>query len=289
MTVTLADELVLRCPHGGAALRRAGPVWRCDDGHSFDVARQGYVNLLVGRKHATGDTAPMIAARERVLAAGHLDVVTQALVEACRDLPDGVLVEVGAGTAHHLVAVRRALGARAAVATDVSIPAAKRAGRADPDHTVAVVADVWRTWPLPDAGTAAVLTVFAPRNGEEAARVLVPGGRLVVVTPAADHLGELRAPLGLLQIEPGKDERLHAELDPHLDHLDTREVRATITVDRVDAAALAAMGPAGHHLDADDLAGRAAALPDTTQVTVAVHVTRFVAAPRPAGPPARAG
>lgn len=286
--MTAAADLALRCPHCGAPLRRVARTWRCDDGHAFDVAKQGYVNLLVGHRHPTGDTAAMLAARERVLAAGHLDVVTDALVEACRDLPDGTLVEVGAGTAHHLVAVRLALGERPAVATDVSVPAARRAGRADPDHTVAVVADVWQPWPLPDASAAVVLTVFAPRNAAEAARVLVPFGRLVVVTPAPDHLDELREPLGLLRIEAGKDERLHAEVDPHLDHLDTREVRATIGVDRADAAALAAMGPAGHHLDPDDLAARAAALADTTRVTVAVHVTRFAARPRDAWP-ARTG
>ncbi|MEX2504758.1 MAG: hypothetical protein WD378_07905, partial [Egicoccus sp.] len=137
-------DVPLRCPHCGGALTRVERTWRCDDGHHFDVAKQGYVNLLVGHRHPTGDTATMIGARERVLAAGHLDVVTAALVEACRDLPDGLLVEVGAGTAHHLVAVRRALGERSAVAIDVSVPAARRAGRADPDHTVAVVADVWQ-------------------------------------------------------------------------------------------------------------------------------------------------
>jgi 23S rRNA (guanine745-N1)-methyltransferase len=219
----------------------------------------------------------MLDARQRVLDAGHLEAVTGALVAACDGLPDGVLVEVGAGTAHHLAAVRRALGARAAVATDVSVAAAKRAARADPDHLTAVVADVWRRWPLLDAVAAAVLTVFAPRNAEEVARVLVPSGRLVVVTPAPDHLQELREPLGMLRVEEGKAERLHAELDPHLDHLDTIEVRDRITVGRDDAAALALMGPAGHHLDADETARRADALPARTAATVAVHVTRFAA------------
>ncbi|MFA9431187.1 putative RNA methyltransferase [Egicoccus sp. AB-alg2] len=266
---------LLACPHCGAPLRRDGRTWRCAAGHAFDVARQGYVNLLAGRKASAGDTAAMLDARQRVLGAGHLDVVTGALVTACTDLPAGALVEVGAGTAHHLVAVRHALARQQAIAMDVSVAAAKRAGRADPDHTTAVVADVWQPWPLLDAVAAAVLTVFAPRNAEETARVLVPGGRLVVVTPAPNHLHELRGPLGLLRIESGKADRLHAELDPHLDHLDTREVRDTVRVDRADAAALAGMGPAGHHVESEELRARAAALDETAPVTIAVEVSRF--------------
>ncbi|GGI06636.1 putative RNA methyltransferase [Egicoccus halophilus] len=272
----MPDPAPLRCPHDGGALHRAERSWGCARGHRFDVARQGYVNLLTSPpRRVSGDTAAMLDARQSVLDAGHLDAVTAALVEACVGSPDGVLVEVGAGTAHHLAAVRRVLGERAAVATDLSVAAAKRAARADPGHVTAVVADVWQPWPVLDATAAVVLTVFAPRNGAEAARVLVPGGRLVVVTPASDHLAELRDPLGMLTVDPGKAERLHAELDPHLDHLDTREVRATTTVGRATAAALAAMGPAGHHLDAAALAARAERLPERTEVTVAVHVARF--------------
>ncbi|MFA9446663.1 putative RNA methyltransferase [Egicoccus sp. AB-alg6-2] len=270
------DVAVLRCPHCGQALARDERVWRCLSGHSFDVARQGYVNLLAGAKTPGGDTVPMVEARERVLSAGHLDVVTASLTAACDDLPAGILVDVGAGTAHHLVRLRRALGERRAVAIDVSVPAARRAARADPEATTVVVADVWRPWPLMDSVAAAVLVVFAPRNAAEAARVLVPRGRLVVVTPADEHLAELRERLGLLAIEPGKDERLRAELAPHLDHLDTREIRTQVHVDRADAAALATMGPTGHHLDAAQLQERAAALAATTTVTVAVRVHRFV-------------
>ena len=67
-----------------------------------------------------------------------------------------------------------------------------------------------------DGAVDRVLVVFAPRNGPEIARVLRPDGRLVVVTPAADHLGELVGPLGLLRVDPDKADRLAASLEPHL-------------------------------------------------------------------------
>ena len=72
---------------------------------------------------------------------------------------------------------------------------------------MAVVADSWARLPVLDAALDRVLVVFAPRNGPEIARVLRPGGLLVVVTPAADHLAELVGPLGLLRVDPRKAER----------------------------------------------------------------------------------
>jgi 23S rRNA (guanine745-N1)-methyltransferase len=275
------DSGLLRCPHCHRPLARDERTWRCDEGHTFDVARQGYVNLAAGRAVHGGDTARMLDARTSVLEAGHLDVVTDAVTAACDGLPPGALVEVGAGPAHHLARVRRRLGPRRGVALDVSAAAAKRAARVDPRWITAVVADAWGPWPLLDGVAAAVLVIFAPRNHSEAARVLVPDGRVVVVTPARDHLAELVSPLGLLEVEAGKEARLAEQARAELELVDTREVRAPRLLDRPAAGAVAAMGPSGHHLDPDALTRRVAALPAQVEVTIAVNVSRFRPVRRP--------
>ena len=265
---------LLRCPHCHGVLARDGAAWGCGAGHRFDVARQGHVSLLAAPTPHTGDTAGMLDARDRVLGDGHLDAVTDALVAAVDGAPPGCVVEVGAGTGHHLGRVVAALGRRG-IAMDVSTPAARRAARRAPDGTVVVRADAWQPWPVLDGVAAAVLSVFGPRNVPETARVLATGGRFVVVTPRPDHLVELVEPLGLLGVERGKQDRLVAEAGAHLELVGTAAVRDVRRVDRTTAVAVAGMGPSGHHRAVAELEAAAARLPDALDVTVAVDVTQF--------------
>ncbi|MEV4655288.1 putative RNA methyltransferase [Micromonospora sp. NPDC049301] len=79
----------LRCPVCGEPLAEAtagtARALRCPRRHSFDIARQGYVNLLAGRAPHAGDSAEMVAARADFLAAGHYDVISAALAAAATD------------------------------------------------------------------------------------------------------------------------------------------------------------------------------------------------------------
>ncbi|MFG1881755.1 putative RNA methyltransferase [Micromonospora sp. NPDC049102] len=79
----------LSCPVCGETLAEttAGTAraLRCPRGHTFDIARQGYVNLLTGRAPHVGDSAEMVAARADFLAAGHYDVISAALAAAATE------------------------------------------------------------------------------------------------------------------------------------------------------------------------------------------------------------
>jgi 23S rRNA (guanine745-N1)-methyltransferase len=153
----------------------------------------------------------MVAARERFLAGGGLDPVRDAVLRLIGGSAGLRVLDAGAGTGRLLAAVLSASAGRRGVALDVSTAAARRAARAHP-ALGAVVADVWRRLPLADRAFDVVLSNFAPRNPQEFSRVLVPGGRLVTVTPAALHLTELRTAYGLLGIEPAKADRLSETL-----------------------------------------------------------------------------
>ncbi|GIJ77295.1 23S rRNA (guanine745-N1)-methyltransferase [Micromonospora phaseoli] len=269
----------LRCPVCGEPLAEAATgdsrALRCPRRHSFDIARQGYVNLLAGRSPHSGDSTEMVTARADFLAAGHYDVISTALADAAHDAaPAGaypLVVEPGAGTGRHLAAVLAALPATHGLALDVSKPALRRAARAHPRVTAAL-ADTWQRLPLADASTALLLNVFAPRNGTEFHRVLDPAGRLLVVTPAADHLAELVGALGLLRVDPAKADRVAASLGGHFTEESTAVHRRVLTLTGPEVTTLVGMGPSAWHTDPAGLAARIAALGEPVRVTVAVRL-----------------
>jgi 23S rRNA (guanine745-N1)-methyltransferase len=283
----LADVLpALRCPHCAGEFELSGRTLGCAAGHRFDLARQGYVNLVVGRA-ATGDSTGMVAARDAFLGAGHYAPVAAALAD--RAVP-GLVVDVGGGTGYYLAAVVEAVGGPGVV-VEPSTAALRRAARAHP-RVAAVGADVWRGLPFATGSVDLVTTVFAPRGVAEVARVLRPGGRWTVVTPLADHLEQVREPLGMVGVEERKAERLHADLTDGdaFEVVAEDELRFTRTLDRESLRALVLMGPSAHHVDPAALDARLDAVlagrSGGVDVTVGVRLT-VAAARRPGGRQAR--
>ena len=273
---------ILACPVCGARLSAtAGETGlECAAGHRFDRARQGHVTLLPpGHRPPSGDSAQMVADRVAFLEAGHYAGVTHALADAVADGPaPSALLDLGGGTGHHLAGVLDRLPAAVAVALDSSPYAARRAARAHP-RAVAVVADTWARLPVADRVVDRVLEVFAPRNGPEIARVLRDDGRLVVVTPAADHLRELVGPLGLLRVDPDKAARLAATLEPHLEPVATAVHRERLRLDRAAVGTLVGMGPHARHLARDDVRTSLSGFPEPLHVTVSVQISTYRSAP----------
>lgn len=261
----------LRCPVCGGALTPTGRAVRCGRGHAFDLARQGYLNLVAGRLRHPGDTAAMVAARAEFLAAGHYAFLAEALAGAAAQSPGpGLVVDVGAGTGHHLAAVLGVRPDALGLALDSSKAAVRRATRAHP-RAGAAVCDVWGRLPLGDSSVRLLLNVFAPRNPAEFRRVLAPGGELLVVTPEPEHLTELVDALGLLRVDPGKAGRLAHDLGvPVAQRRLTRRLR----LDHEALRLLVAMGPSAWHTHP----AAAASLPEPFPVTVAVRLHRYRAA-----------
>ena len=288
----LSDVLAfLRCPVCEAALRSRGPAVRCRHGHSFDVARQGYVHLAPGGPTHRGDSAAMVAARADLLATGAYDFIGAALaaaLAAAPPAPRGLVLDAGAGTGHHLAAVLAAWPDTVGLAVDVSKPAVRRAARAHP-RAGAVLADNWRRLPVADGAAAAVLNIFAPRNGAEFARVLRDDGTLLVVTPAPAHLAELVGALGLLRVDPAKEERVADGLTPWLRPTGRSLHSRRLSLTRDQVRAVVSMGPSARHTDPVWLGAALAALPEPVRVTASIRLTRFRRSPGPrrAGPDPR--
>ena len=192
------------------SLARQARVFACLAGHSFDIAREGYVNLLPAnhkRSRDPGDNREMIDARRRV----HAARLYQPLAERVADIVatmagegDAVL-DLGCGEGYYAGVVLQRCPGVALYGVDISKAAVRLAARVltGAQFAVASAARV----PLPAGSVDAVISVFAPVVGEELQRLLRPGGCYVKVTPAPKHLWALR-------------ELLYDEPRPHKDAAD---------------------------------------------------------------------
>lgn len=273
----LADVLpLLVCPHCGSDLEEVDRSLLCGLGHSFDIARQGYVSLLSGASKITGDSAEMIAARSEFLDAGHFDRLRAAVADAttAAGASDPAILEVGAGTGHYLATVLDALPGAPGLGVDVSKAAARRLARSHP-RAAAVVADVWTQLPVRDGAVSHALSIFAPRNAAELRRVLRSDGELVVLTPTDRHLRELVDLLSMVRVDENKTERLGAALAGHFDRVSRDSVEYPMALTRAEAGHLVGMGPSARHLGRSALTEALGALPEPVTVTASVTVSRY--------------
>lgn len=245
------------CPVCGEPLGDVKGSARCPNGHSFDYARSGYINLTLasGRGGRIGDSAEMVRSRKEFLAAGHFQPLGVALAEAADEAlagePEGAIIEIGCGTGYYLAAVTEVLrqgrwpGA-CGFGFDLSKPAVDGAAKAFPQLRFAV-ADVEAGIPLVDSGAALALSVFAPRPGAELGRIVAPGGGLLVAFAGPDHLRRLRERLDLLDVGAEKLERLRERLAPWFELAATASVGYELELSAEDARRLVSMGPNARH------------------------------------------
>lgn len=269
----------LRCPHCGQTLVVSDVALVCAARHSFDIARSGYVNLLRGKAPAAADTPEMVAARTAFLGAGHYLPIARAVstivADATQDSSCPLILDAGAGTGWYLAHVLEAIPEAQGLGLDISKVAAARCAHAH-ERLGAVVADTWGQLPVADDSMSVVLSIFAPRNPAEFARVLAPGGRVVVVSAAPDHLAELVAPLDLIGIDPEKDSRIAASFESAFETVSRHDVDFTVGLSRDDARALALMGPSAHHADRERLDAALCALDEPIAARVSVTIRVFV-------------
>ena len=168
-------------------LQRDGRRLHCGQGHSFDVAKSGYVNLLQPqdkRSKRPGDSVAAVAARRRL----HERGITQPLLKAIKDMlaSDEPVLDIGCGEGFYLTQV-----ARQGAGVDISIPAIDAAARQYPAYEW-VVANADRFIPYADCSFPIIMSITARTTPTDFHRVLKPGGLLLIAVPAPDDLIELR-------------------------------------------------------------------------------------------------
>ena len=231
----------LICPICGKELNKQDRTWLCPDRHSFDVARQGYVNLLtVQQKHslAPGDTREQVLARRAFLEAGFYAPIAETLIETAKKYGvAGQILDIGCGEGYYTSQLASALGLPL-TGLDISKEAVRCAAAKYKEHLwlCATAAHI----PVPDGSAGLLTSLFALTLPEEFHRVLAEDGLYFQVLAAEDHL------MGLKSII--YDELHHKQKDtvpeiPGFQRLESIPIRFSFTVEGEQIRNLFSMTP----------------------------------------------
>lgn len=231
----------LLCPICGGQLNMAGKRYVCAQGHSFDIARQGYVNLLpVGQKHSLhpGDTREQVRSRREFLESGFYAPIVGVLTDAARELDiAGEILDVGCGEGYYSARLADALGSPL-TGLDISKEAVRcAAGKYKGKRWLCATA---AHIPVEDGSAALLTSLFSVTLPGEFARVLKEGGYFFQVLAAQDHL------LGLKTVIYDRLTRKEKNTVPELPGfclVKTEPIRFSFTVEGQQVQNLLSMTP----------------------------------------------
>lgn len=254
-------HIAWKCPNCSAALvpylQEKPYVLRCENNHSFDVAKQGYVNLLLPQKRGAalpGDSAEMVRARTAFLDGGYYrtfsDGVNRLIADTVKQnrLVKPVILDAGCGEGYYTARLHDALRVSGVdgicagfdLSRDAAAHAAKRAKAAAASETLSFAVASLFEMPVADNTADIIINLFAPVADAEFARVLKENGFLLMAVPAEDHLWGMKQ---VLYETPYKNE-VRRDILAHFTLTDVRRVTDTVTVtDPEHIRALFAMTP----------------------------------------------
>ena len=232
---------LLMCPVCHEVLKLTGKTWHCVNNHSYDVAKQSYVNLhVVQHKHSKnpGDTPESVQARRAFLSAGFYAPLQQAVVEKIRELRIENLLDIGCGEGYYTSAMQ------AEVLQCVGVDIAKNAVQvaAKLNKNVTWVVGTGATVPILDASIDLCTSLFSPIPKPEILRVLKPHAYLMVVTPAKEHLYAMREAL-FAEVNPHEPHKFVTQLQDAFELVEESVVDAPLTLSQADLKHLIAMTP----------------------------------------------
>lgn len=193
---------MLRCPVCKQPLLKQDAALRCESRHSFDVAKEGYVNLLLSHKKKSkspGDNRAMLRARREFLELGYYQPVNDALYQLLQPANGDEILDIGCGEGYFTAELQHHSGAKVS-GLDVSRDAIQMAAKKYRDCSFYVGSS--QELPFVDDSFAGVFNINAPINAAEIVRILRPGGLYLRVFPGEEHLFDLKR---LIYSEP----RLH--------------------------------------------------------------------------------
>ncbi|MDC4784343.1 putative RNA methyltransferase [Acinetobacter baumannii] len=231
----------LMCPVCRQRLELVSKTWRCEQGHSYDIAKQGYVNLhVVQHKHSKnpGDTPESIDARRAFLQGGYYQPLQQAIVHLLKDLKAKMVLDIGCGEGYYTSTMQQVV--EQCIGVDIAKNAVQRAAKLN--DKVTWVVGTGATLPVIDQSMDVCTSLFSPIPQTEILRVLKDDGYLIVVTPATDHLYAMREAL-FEQVNPHTPQKFVEQLQDLFELKEQQVIDAPLVLDQQALKNLIAMTP----------------------------------------------
>lgn len=229
------------CPLCQTPLDPQAKAWRCPQGHSFDVAREGYINLLpVQQKKSLtpGDSLEMLRARRDFLSGGHYRPLREALVEGLRPLKARSLLDIGCGEGYYTHALTAV--APKVIGLDIAKPAIQLAAKRFKDVTWLVASGA--ALPIADQSIDIVCNIFTQMHIRQMHRVLRAGGQVLVVSPALEHLWSLRQAL-FEEVHAHEPDKFLQGFKPLFELVTSETVKFPLSLDQAALRQLLMMTP----------------------------------------------
>ena len=189
------------CPVCSSKLERFEKTYKCAFGHSYDISKHGYVNLLMSQassKKRHGDDAEMVNARTRFLSLGKYaplrDKICAVVVNELRSRRGGVISDIGCGECYYTEYIAQTLEKECIPCEIYGIDISKKALDSAGKRKTAIQLAVASAFSIPIAGASAdvILNLFAPHEPNEFARIAKDDAILIRVFPLEKHLWELK-------------------------------------------------------------------------------------------------
>lgn len=240
----------LACPKCHQPLEQSGRSYYCPNHHTYDLAKSGYLNLLLNPDKSSnhpGDSKESLLARRAFLNQGYYQIISDTLNELSKKYlaQEGHILDLGCGEGYYLQRLKRALGTakNTYYGLDISKEAIQMATRYDKE--IFWIVGNSKNIPVSDHSMDLVAAMFTVVNKDELARIMKPGGKIIHVTANnPNHLIEIKHLIyDEVYTKPDTFIRLPFEVKERFD------VRKTIHIDsHEDCLNLLKMTPHYYHI-----------------------------------------
>ncbi len=217
------------CPVCKALLLRGERSYSCENSHTFDISKDGYVNLLMSQqssKKRHGDDKTMVKARRDFLSEGYYEILRNELCNAVESYVacESTIIDIGCGEGYYLDAISK-IDSYSIYGIDISKDALKYASKLIKNVEFSVASAF--SLPFADSSADCILNIFAPSAYEEFNRVLNRQGILIKAVPLEEHLWGLKC---ALYDKPYKN-KPEIRNDELFELVSFKEIKYTITLD----------------------------------------------------------